>query len=71
MLEYPRPQTVMETAHLHQKKATGVTVPTYVLDSGQKIGARTNKQTFTLQDHPKTCMDVRRNPVGHSLSFEH
>jgi hypothetical protein len=46
-------------------------VPTHVLDSGQKIGARTDKQTFTLQDHPKTYMDVRRNHVGHSLSFEH
>jgi hypothetical protein len=34
----------MENTHLYQKKATGVTVPTHVLDSGQKIGARTDKQ---------------------------
>jgi hypothetical protein len=36
----PLPQTDMETAHLYQKKATGVTVPAHVLDFGQKIGAR-------------------------------
>jgi hypothetical protein len=30
-------------AHLYQKKATGVNFPTHVLDSGQKIGARTDK----------------------------